>query len=65
MGYMEVEAKWGAWAEGIVVSTPVTPPAGEPAGALAGKTLRGSQKQGAPGGHLVSALSHHLGLTLA
>src|SRR5256884_5375333 len=33
--------------------------------ALDGKTLRGSQKQGAPGVHLLSALSHHLGLTLA
>ena len=28
------------------------------------KTLRGSQKQGAPGVHLLSALSHHVGLTL-
>jgi predicted transposase YbfD/YdcC len=60
-----VEAKLGAWAEGIVVSTPVTPSMGEPAVALDGKTLRGSQKQGAPGAHLLSALSHHLGLTLA
>jgi len=60
-----VEAKLGAWAEGIMVSTPVTPSMGEPAGALDGKTLRGSQKQGAPGAHLLSALSHHLGLTLA
>ena len=33
--------------------------------ALDGKTLRGSRKQGAPGVHLLSALSHHLGLTLA
>jgi len=61
----EVEAKLGAWAEGIVVSTPVTPSMGEPAVALDGKTLRGSHKQGAPGAHLLSALSHHLGLTLA
>src|SRR5262244_1522195 len=61
----EVEAKLGAWAEGIVVSTPGTPAMGEPAVALDGKTLRGSQKQGAPGAHLLSALSHHLGLTLA
>src|SRR5262252_8416428 len=60
-----VEAKLGAWAEGIVVSTLVTPSMGEPAVALDGKTLRGSHKQGAPGAHLLSALSHHLGLTLA
>src|SRR5215468_9141461 len=60
-----VEAKLGAWAEGVVVSTPVAPSAGEAAVALDGKTLRGSRKQGAPGVHLLSALSHHLGLTLA
>ena len=60
-----VEAKLGAWAEGVVVSTPVAPSAGEAAIALDGKTLRGSRKQGAPGAHLLSALSHHLGLTLA
>src|SRR5262247_21830 len=60
-----VEAKLGAWAEGVVVSTPVAPSAGEGAIALDGKTLRGSRKQGAPGVHLLSALSHRLGLTLA
>jgi predicted transposase YbfD/YdcC len=60
-----VEAKLGAWAEGVVVSTPMAPSAGEAAIALDGKTLRGSRKQGAPGVHLLSALSHHLGLTLA
>lgn len=32
--------------------------------ALDGKTLRGSRKQGAPGVHLLSAVSHRLGLTL-
>src|SRR5262245_17522338 len=30
-----------------------------------GKTLRGSKKQGAPGTHLLSALAHHVGVTLA
>ena len=60
-----VEATLGAWAEGVVVSTPAAPSAGEAAVALDGKTLRGSRKQGAPGVHLLSALSHHLGLTLA
>jgi predicted transposase YbfD/YdcC len=44
-----VEAKLGA-EEGIAID---------------GKTLRGSQKQGAPGAHLLSALAHRLGLTLA
>jgi hypothetical protein len=43
----------------------MAPSAGEAAIALDGKTLRGSRKQGAPGVHLLSALSHHLGLTLA
>ena len=60
-----VEANLGAWAEGVVVSTPGAPSAGEAARALDGKTLRGSRQQGAPGVHLLSALSHHLGLTLA
>jgi predicted transposase YbfD/YdcC len=60
-----VEATLGAWAESVVVSTPPAPSAGEAAIALDGKTLRGSRKQGAPGSHLLSALSHHLGLTLA
>ncbi len=32
--------------------------------AIDGKTLRGSRKQGAPGAHLLSALSHRLGVTL-
>jgi len=55
----------GAWAEGVVGSTPAAPSAGEAAVALDGKTLRGSRKQGAPGVHLLSALAHHVGLTLA
>jgi predicted transposase YbfD/YdcC len=33
--------------------------------ALDGKTLRGSKKPGAPGTHLLSALAHHVGVTLA
>jgi predicted transposase YbfD/YdcC len=60
-----LEAKLGAWAEQVVVSLPPAPSAGEAAIALDGKTLRGSRKQGAPGVHLLSALSHRLGLTLA
>src|SRR3954469_19289537 len=59
-----VEAKLGAWAEQVVASTPPAPTAAAAAVALDGKTLRGSRKQGAPGVHLLSALSHHVGLTL-
>jgi predicted transposase YbfD/YdcC len=60
-----LEAKLGAWAAQVVVSLPTAPSAGEAAIALDGKTLRGSRKQGAPGVHWLSALSHRLGLTLA
>jgi predicted transposase YbfD/YdcC len=60
-----VETQLGMWAERIVASTPMAPEAGPAAVALDGKTLRGSRKQGAPGVHVLSALSHHLGLTLA
>jgi predicted transposase YbfD/YdcC len=59
----DLEARLGTWAESVVASTPAAS-AGEVAVALDGKTLRGSQKQGAPGVHLLSALSHHVGLTL-
>ena len=41
------------------------PEAGEEAIAIEGKPLRGSQKQGAPGAHRLSALAHRVGLTLA
>src|SRR5262245_51686257 len=57
-----MEATVGAWAESVVVSPPGAPSAGEAAVALNGKTLRGARKQGAPGVHLLSALSHHLAL---
>ena len=62
------EAQLGAWAEGVVASMPPgtgRPPAAEPAVALDGNTLRGSRKQGAPGVHLLSALAHQVGVTLA
>jgi len=61
----EFEAHLGGWAERVVGSQV---PAAEPLGAaiaLDGKTLRGSKKQGAPGMHLLSALAHHVGITLA
>jgi DDE_Tnp_1-associated len=57
-----LERKLGAGAEQVVACHPPAPTA---AVALDGKTLRGSRKQGAPGVHLLSALSHHVGLTLA
>lgn len=59
-----LEAKVGAWAEGLLVGTPVPPDTVE-AMAVDGKTLRGSKKQGAPAAHLLSALAPRLGLTLA
>src|SRR5712664_1400392 len=57
------EAKLGAWADSVVANTPAAETS-EDAMAVDGKTLRGSKKQGAPGTHLLSVLSHRLGLTL-
>jgi predicted transposase YbfD/YdcC len=58
-----VEAAIGAWAEQVLMALP--PAAGElEALAIDGKTLRGSRKQGAPAVHLLSVLSHRLGLTV-
>jgi hypothetical protein len=58
----KLEAVLGAWAEQVLAASPAV---GEPEGiAVDGKTLRGSRKQGAPGAHLLSAVSHRLGLTL-
>lgn len=58
------EAHLGAWAEGLLGEPPDTT-GSEDAIALDGKALRGSQKQGAAGAHLLSALAHRVGLTLA
>jgi len=58
-----VEATLGAWAASVLTALP--PASGElEALAIDGKTLRGSRKQGAPAVHLLSGLSHRLGLTL-
>lgn len=58
-----VEATLGAWVESILTALP--PATGElEAMAIDGKTLRGSRQQGAPGAHLLSVLSHRLGLTV-
>lgn len=58
-----VEATLGEWAQSVLTALP--PPPDEPdAMAIDGKTLRGSRRQGAPEAHLLSVLSHRLGLTL-
>jgi hypothetical protein len=59
-----VEAKLGAWAEGLRHGTP-TPQDTAEGIAVDGKTLRGSQKQGAGSAWLLSALAHRLGVPLA
>src|SRR4051812_8054101 len=51
------EAQLSLWAEGVLSATPVAQLEAE---AIDGKSLRGSQKQGAPGAHLLSAVSHRL-----
>jgi predicted transposase YbfD/YdcC len=63
LGRERVEAALGAWAEGVLARLPPAP-AEDEAVAADGKTLRGSRRQGAPQAHLLSALSHRLGLTL-
>lgn len=60
----DLEARLGAWAEAVLQTTPAAAPPALEAVAIDGKTLRGSRKQGAPGAHLLSAVSHRLGLTL-
>jgi hypothetical protein len=58
---------WGG-AERVVASLSLGAgglPGLEPAVALDGKTLRGSRKPGAPGVHLLSAVAHQVGVTLA
>jgi len=61
----EFEAHLGTWADSVVGSLPAAPETPGTAVALDGKTLRGSKKQGAPGTHLLSALAHQVGVTLA
>lgn len=58
-----VEATLGAWAANVLTALPPAPGELE-ALAIDGKTLRGSRQQGAPAVHLLSVLSHRLGLTL-
>jgi len=56
-----LETKLGRWAESVLGKQASTQLEAE---AIDGKSLRGSQKQGAAAAHLLSAVSHHLGLTL-
>lgn len=58
-----LEHALAGWAEAVLAALP--PPQGRlEALAIDGKTLRGSQRQGALDVHLLSVLSHRLGLTL-
>lgn len=61
------EAVLGAWAESVLqeVQGTTAEPTRLQGVALDGKTLRGSQQMGAEVTHLLSAVSHGLGLTLA
>jgi predicted transposase YbfD/YdcC len=65
LGPHELEAKLGAWAASVAAALPALPALPLEATAIDGKTLRGSKKQGAPGVHLLSALSHYVGMTVA
>jgi len=61
----ELETKLGSWAESVVSATATEVTEDDLEGvSLDGKTLGGSRKQGASGTHLLSAVSHRLGLTL-
>src|ERR1044071_3058753 len=55
------ETQLGHWTEALLSATQTTALEAE---AIDGKSLRGSQKQGALGAHLLSVVSHRLGLTL-
>ena len=60
----QFETQLGQWTETVVRAYPPTAEQAEGI-TIDGKTLRGSQKQGAPGAHLLSAFSQRLGITLA
>lgn len=63
LDWAQLEDVLGRWADTVLRAAPS--PAGDLEGiAIDGKTLRGSRKQGAPAVHLLSAVSHRLGLTL-
>ncbi len=67
LDWRQVETQVGRWAEQVLASRPSPlpdQPAPPEAIALDGKTLRGSAKRGAADAHLLSALSHRLGVVL-
>jgi len=59
-----LEACLGQWVAQVLAALPPAKAGGPPGLAIDGKTLRGSRKQGAPLTHILSAVSHRLGLTL-
>lgn len=59
------EAALASWAESLLQQEPSNQTAVLFAVAIDGKSLRGSKHQGAAGAHLLSAISHGLGITLA
>jgi len=59
-----LDACLGRWQALVLAALPADEAPVVPAVAIDGKTLRGSRKQGAPLTHLLSAISHRLGLTL-
>jgi hypothetical protein len=61
---VDLEARLGAWAEAVLQATGAPANLSLEAVAMDGKSLRGSRNQGAPAAHLLSAVSHRLGLTL-
>jgi predicted transposase YbfD/YdcC len=61
LGVAQFEALLSRWAQQFAAAAPEMPP---DAWAADGKSLRGSQKGGAAGAHLLSAVSQHLGLTV-
>lgn len=60
----DLERRLGAWAASIVAATADPAPTAHDGIAIDGKTLRGSKRQGAPGAHLLAAVSHRLQQTL-
>jgi predicted transposase YbfD/YdcC len=60
----QLEQRLTAWAEQVLLSLQPHSPTDLEAVAVDGKSLRGSRKQGAAGVHLLSAVSHRLGVVL-
>ncbi len=61
---VDLERRLGMWADSIVAAVAATAPSAGDGIALDGKTLRGSKRHGAPGVHLLAAVSHRLQQTL-